>query len=1224
MAKKAQKKGQKKIRRQNDTETNPAKNAGDNSYSAKDIYVLEGLEPVRKRPGMYIGSTGVDGLHHLIWEVVDNAIDESLAGYAKHIAITLLPENRVLVVDDGRGIPVDIHKQTKKSALETVMTTLHAGGKFGGEAYKVSGGLHGVGVSVVNALSLWLKAEVCRGGIQYAQEYSRGVAKATVKKIGKCEGTGTAVTFQPDPQIFEKIQFDWKRILDHIRQQAYLTKGIKVAIRDERDGKTAKDGNGLAHSHSFYFEGGIVSYIKYLNRSETPKHDTIFYVGKEQPIDSRRMFVEAAFQYTDDIQPKEMSFANNIHTGEGGMHLTGFRTALTRALNDYAKKNELFKKDDETLSGDDAREGITAVISVKLSEPQFEGQTKAKLGNPEARTAVEAAVGEAVREWLEKYPRDAEIIIGKALLAQKARKAAKAARDSVLRKGALDGLMLPGKLADCQSRNPAESELFLVEGDSAGGSSKQGRDRRFQAILPLRGKILNVERARLDKMLASKEIKSLIIALGAAIGDEFDEKKLRYHRIIIATDADSVTGDSPILLFDREKNQLILRRVDEFINTCEDTARYHVFSFDESHLNAGWRPLYQTIQHPLRSDLLRVKTACGYAVTITPFHSVYTFQNSRVATKRGSRLRKGDKLVLPKSLPRNDTDITIRLDETILNDQNKNISLRVSYTLLQHIPQEVWFDLSQEARLSLKRRREELRISRIRMEQLVGVGRGIIQQWEERFDNVLPRSPHFLTYNQLLNTNLTALNPHIYIPLAQWPLRTIPESTEVYGSNHSNRILHRLPLTEELAYMLGWYLGDGSSGNSGKNPNRFILAIGKDKSVYEPRIKKSLRNCIGAESFIDRKKSGDQIVFHSLTWKILLRQLGLYGKKAHEKFVPDILFNAKCPIQEAFLSGLLESDGHTVIQRDTRKSKVVFGHTTTSEKLATGMATIYRQLGIFPNINHRWGRDHIYQNVLIRSNHERWTVEVSTVEQIESSVNIWRNHKKAQDLNHYLAAADRSQLRGKQVESVSNDLAAIPIRTVTRIPKADAQDKWVYDFSVFGDQNFIAGQGGLCLHNTDGGHIRTLLLTLFYRYFPTIVEHGYLYVATPPLYKIQSGKTIRYAYSDEEKDGVFAQLQKQKFESKKQHAVRKGVVVSEEDAGEIKGIEIQRYKGLGEMNPPELWETTMDPSARILKQITIADAAEADRIFDILMGDEVLPRKKFIQTHAKAVKNLDI
>jgi len=496
------------------------------SYTAKDIYVLEGLEPVRKRPGMYIGSTGVDGLHHLIWEVVDNSIDEAMAGYAKNIEVALLPDNKVKVIDDGRGIPVEMHKQTKKSALETVMTTLHAGGKFGGKSYKVSGGLHGVGVSVVNALSRWLKAEVCRDGYLWAQEYERGVAKTKVKKNGTCKKTGTTITFDPDPEVFKEIKYDNKRILEHLREQTYLTRGVRIVFRDERE--------KISTSYVFYFEGGIISFVKFLVNGEKPIHDNIFYASKN--IDN--ILVEAAFQYTEDIQPEELSFANNIHTGEGGMHLTGFRTALTRTLNDYARKNGYLKESEENLTGDDVREGLSVVLSVKLSEPQFEGQTKARLGNPEARTAVEVVIGETLSEWLEKNPVDARKILGKTILASKARKAAKAARETVLRKGILEGLALPGKLADCSSNNPAESEIFIVEGDSAGGSAKQGRDRKFQAILPLRGKILNVEKARIDKILAFKEIRALVIALGTAIAEEFDISKLRYHRVIIMTDAD--------------------------------------------------------------------------------------------------------------------------------------------------------------------------------------------------------------------------------------------------------------------------------------------------------------------------------------------------------------------------------------------------------------------------------------------------------------------------------------------------------------------------------------------------------------------------------------------------------------------------------------------------------------------------------------------------------------
>ncbi|MGB9847878.1 MAG: DNA topoisomerase (ATP-hydrolyzing) subunit B [Minisyncoccia bacterium] len=501
------------------------------SYEAKDIFVLEGLEPVRKRPGMYIGSTGIDGLHHLIYEVVDNAIDEAMAGFAKNIEVRLSDNHRVSVQDDGRGIPVDIHPQTKKSSLETVMTMLHAGAKFGGASYKVSGGLHGVGVSVVNALSRYLRAEVCRDGNKYYQEYSQGKVKSKVIKSGKSEMTGTTVIFEPDPEIFggktgKMPDYDFKRLADHLREQAYLTKGVRIRLVDTRQGQE--------NIVDFYFEGGVISFIKYLIEEEKPIQENIFYVSKNY----EKILVEVAFCYTEDINSTELSFANNIRTPEGGMHLTGFRTALTRVLNDWARKEEYIKEGEEGLTGDDAREGISAIISVKLPEPQFEGQTKAKLGNPEARAAVDAVVSEALKEFLEKNPNDAKKIIEKCILAAKARKAAKAAKEMVLRKGLLEGLSLPGKLTDCSTRHPEEAELFIVEGDSAGGSAKQGRDRRFQAILPIKGKILNVEKSRLNKIMESKEVKSIIIALGTAIAEEFNIEKLRYHKIIIMTDAD--------------------------------------------------------------------------------------------------------------------------------------------------------------------------------------------------------------------------------------------------------------------------------------------------------------------------------------------------------------------------------------------------------------------------------------------------------------------------------------------------------------------------------------------------------------------------------------------------------------------------------------------------------------------------------------------------------------
>jgi DNA gyrase subunit B len=525
---------------------NEEKEPKKSNYDASSIQVLEGLDPVRKRPGMYIGTTGPDGLHHLITEIFDNSRDEAMGGFCNDIEVALLPNNRVRVVDNGRGIPVDIHKQTKVSALETIMTVLHAGGKFGGEGYKVSGGLHGVGASVVNALSIYMKVTVHKEGDgMYFQEYSQGKKKAPVKKAGKTDKNGTIVLFEPDEEIFkEGIAFDFARVVGHMRQQAYLVKGLRISVLDLREVKEKIDTDevfyvrelGLDYpSHTFYFEGGLLSLVKFYNHFQKPIHKNIFYVEKKtDTVES----VEVSLQYVDDISARMLAFANNIYNPEGGTHLTGFKTALTRSLNAYSRKNNLIKESEDNFTGDDVMEGLTAVVSVKIRDIQFEGQTKAKLGSVEARGAVEEVFGEGFNAFLEENPDDARAIISKVILALKARKAAKAAKDSVLRKGALEGMTLPGKLADCQSKDASESEVFIVEGDSAGGTAKTGRDRRTQAILPLRGKILNIERARLDKMLASEQIKNLVIALGTAIGDTFDITKLRYHKVIIATDAD--------------------------------------------------------------------------------------------------------------------------------------------------------------------------------------------------------------------------------------------------------------------------------------------------------------------------------------------------------------------------------------------------------------------------------------------------------------------------------------------------------------------------------------------------------------------------------------------------------------------------------------------------------------------------------------------------------------
>lgn len=496
-------------------------------YGAEQIQVLEGLEAVRKRPGMYIGSTGPRGLHHLVYEVVDNSIDEALAGNCSEIYISINPDGSVTVKDDGRGIPVEVHPKTGLSTLETVLTVLHAGGKFGGGGYKVSGGLHGVGVSVVNALSDWLIAEVSRDGKVYRQEYKRGVPTSKLEVVSESsKKSGTSITFMPDASIFDEIEFKYETLEYRFRELSFLNKVIKIEFEDKREGQEK--------SKTFHYTGGLIEYIKYLNRTKTPIHDQIIYVDKI----ANDCTIELALQYTDAYTENIYSFANNINTHEGGVHLSGFKAALTKCVNDYARRNNILKEKDPNLSGEDIREGLTAIVSVKLPDPQFEGQTKTKLGNTFMRGLVDSIANEEIGAFLEENPSVAKLVIEKCLRAQRAREAAKKARDLTRRKNALEFTSLPGKLADCSEKSPEKSEIFLVEGDSAGGSAKSGRDRNIQAILPLRGKILNVEKSRLDKILSSDEIKNMITAFGCGIGEDFDPDKLRYHKIVIMTDAD--------------------------------------------------------------------------------------------------------------------------------------------------------------------------------------------------------------------------------------------------------------------------------------------------------------------------------------------------------------------------------------------------------------------------------------------------------------------------------------------------------------------------------------------------------------------------------------------------------------------------------------------------------------------------------------------------------------
>lgn len=979
------------------------------AYGADQIQVLEGLEAVRRRPGMYIGSTDERGLHHLVIEVVDNSIDEAMAGFADRVDVTIHKDGSLSVIDNGRGIPVGIQAQTGRPAVETVLTVLHAGGKFGDEGgYKVSGGLHGVGVAVVNALSEWLEIEVKRDGYVHTQRYSRGEPLTELHKGEKTDTTGTRVTFKPDAEIFETVEFKADTIIHRLRELAFLNKGVLLTLTDERDDRREE----------FKYDGGIKSFVEHLNRNKEVLHEEVIYIER----DAGDTYVEVALQYNTGYQESVFSFANNINTHEGGTHLSGFRSALTRSINEYARKANLIKDNEENLSGEDVREGCTAVISVKVRDPQFEGQTKTKLGNSDVRGAVESVLGEGLATFLEEHPRDARRIIEKAVQAARAREAARKARDLTRRKNALEDSALPGKLADCTLTDPEQCELFLVEGDSAGGTAKQGRDRRFQAIMPLRGKILNVEKARLDKILANQEIRAMITALGTGIGEEFDVDKRRYGKVIIM----SVDGDE--LAFVRDEDGMIRNvKIGDFIDACLDGRldyrRFEVLCFGLEDHECAFRPIKQVIRHPLEEKLYEIETACGRTVRVTSSHSVFVWEDGEKRLKRGDEMRPGDYVLAPARLP-----FGAALDEAAAT-RTKDVRFSTMPTGRAAV-----------ARVRSPKDREEL---------LAGAA----------------MSAQFSVHDGGA------------IPTAQTDLSSLTAASSV-----------------------GLMEAKGDAANA------------------------------------------SDVFTSTETWD--------GGER-----IPDLVFNMPRTQQRAYLEKFQprknRSDGRLVLR-------------TTSKDVAGQLAYL----------------------VLAQD----MRVEILRGTDMKTNTPLYWVVGTEEDGQSVYQGADHP----------GGDLVPLKVVSVKEVTPTRGQ---VYDFSVEHDENFIAGIGGICCHNTDadvdGAHIRTLLLTFFYRFMQPLVAAGHVYIAMPPLYGVKKGNETHYAYSDDELEQLLERLGRQ-------------------------GVTIQRYKGLGEMNADQLWDTTMNPETRTIRQLTLEDAVLADEIFSVLMGEEVEPRRQFIQAHAKEVQNLDV